>query len=212
VALLFDLDGTITDSRPGIIASLRHALHALGREAPPEAQLLRFIGPPTHDAFPEILDSRDPELVERAIAFYRDRYGAIGLFESTVYPGVAEGLKALATAGHSLWVVTSKPQVYAVQMIEHFGLRSLFVNVYGSELSGVRGNKGDLIAYVVAAEALAPETTWMIGDRKHDILGAKKNAVHAAGVLWGYGARAELEDAGAERIFASMADLVSALA
>jgi phosphoglycolate phosphatase len=210
VPLFFDLDGTISDSRPGIIASLRYALNALGREAPPEATLLRFIGPPTHDAFPEILDSRDPVLIDQAIAHYRERYSTIGLFESTVYPGVAEGLAALAAAGHSLWVVTSKPRVYATQMIEHFGLRSLFVNVYGSELDGVRGNKGELIAYVLSSERLAPATAWMIGDRKHDIAGAQKNAVHPAGVLWGYGSHEELAAAGAERLFASMSEIVLA--
>jgi phosphoglycolate phosphatase len=210
VNLFFDLDGTLTDSRLGILASLRHALRLLGRESPPDAQLMRFIGPPTHDAFPEILGSRDPLLVDRAIALYRERYSEVGLFEASVYPGVAQGVAALCAAGHTLRVVTSKPRVYADRMIDHFGLRPSFAEVCGSELDGTLGNKGDLIAHVLAARGLAPEGTWMFGDRKHDIAGARRNGVHAAGVLWGYGSRAELEDAGAERVYASMGELVGA--
>jgi phosphoglycolate phosphatase len=216
VHLFFDLDGTLTDSRPGILASLRYALGALGIEAPPDAELLRFIGPPTHDAFPELLGSSDPALVERAIGYYRDRYSTVGLFESAVYPGVTDGLAVLAAAGVRSWVVTSKPRVYAETIIEHFGLTAYFVKVYGSELSGERGDKGDLIAYVLGAQGqgvrLRPDETWMIGDRKHDVLGARRNGVHAAGVLWGYGAREELTAAGAERLFASMGEIVSAFA
>jgi phosphoglycolate phosphatase len=208
VNLFFDLDGTLTDSRPGILASLRHALRLLGRESPPDAQLMRFIGPPTHDAFPELLGSRDPVLVDRAIALYRERYSEVGLFEASVYPGVAEGVAALSSAGHPLRVVTSKPRVYADRMIDHFGLRPFFAEVCGSELDGTLGNKGDLIAHVLAARGLAPESTWMFGDRKHDIAGARSNGVHGAGVLWGYGSREELEEAGAERVYASMGELV----
>lgn len=214
VHLLFDLDGTLADSRPGIIASLRYALGALGMTAPPDTELLRFIGPPTHDAFRELLGSSDPALLERAIGYYRDRYSTVGLFESAVYPGVREGLAALGAAGVSSFVVTSKPHIYAEIMIEHFGLATFFAKVYGSELSGERGNKGDLIAYVLSAEGqgmrLRPDETWMIGDRKHDVLGARRNGVHAAGVLWGYGSREELAAAGAEHFFASMGEIVSA--
>jgi phosphoglycolate phosphatase len=210
VHLFFDLDGTLTDSREGILASLRHALRLLGREPPPDAQLMRFIGPPTHDAFPELLGSRDPVLVERAIALYRERYSEVGLFEASVYPGVAEGVAALSAAGHSLRVVTSKPRIYADRMIDHFGLRPFFVEVCGSELDGSLGDKGDLIAHVLAARGLPPQSTWMFGDRKHDIAGARRNGVHGVGVLWGYGSRDELEAAGAERVYASMGELVAA--
>lgn len=171
---------------------------------------MRFIGPPSHDAFPDILGSRDPALVDRAIAIYRERYSAVGLFEATVYPGVAEGLAALSTAGHALRVVTSKPRVYADRMIDHFGLRPFFVEVCGSELDGSLGNKGDLIAHVLSRAGIAPERAWMFGDRKHDVAGARRNGVHSAGVLWGYGSRAELETAGAESVYASMGELVAA--
>ena len=207
--LLFDLDGTLTDSRPGIISSMRHALGVLGLPVPEEHALLRFIGPPTHDAFRELLSSSDPALNARAIGIYRERYAKLGLFENSVYPGVAEGLSALGQAGAKLYVCTSKPEVFANQIIDHFELRRHFEHVYGSELNGERSNKGDLIAHVLNQEGLTNEA-WMIGDRLHDIRGAKLNALRSAGVLWGYGSREELAEAGADALFSSMPELVRA--
>jgi phosphoglycolate phosphatase len=208
--LFFDLDGTLTDSRPGIMASMRHAMTAIGREAPADHDLLRFIGPPTHDAFPELLGSSDHELNTRTIAIYRERYAALGLFENSVYPGVAAGLAALHDAGYPLCVVTSKPEVFANRIIDHFELRQFFKHVYGSELNGERSHKGELIAHVLASEGLTGADAWMFGDRMHDIRGAKQNAVRVAGVLWGYGSRDELAEAGADSIFETMPDLVHA--
>lgn len=207
--LLFDLDGTLTDSRPGIIASMRHALGVMGLPVPEEHSLLRFIGPPTHDAFRELLSSSDPDLNARAIGIYRERYAKLGLFENSVYPGVAEGLSALNEAGATLFVCTSKPEVFADQIIDHFELRRYFKHVYGSELSGERSNKGDLIAHVLTREGLTSDA-WMIGDRLHDIRGAKLNTLRSAGVLWGYGSRDELAEAGADALFPSMSELVRA--
>jgi phosphoglycolate phosphatase len=208
--LLFDLDGTLTDSRPGIISCMQHALGVLGLPVPHEHSLLRFIGPPTHDAFRELLSSSDPDLNARAIGIYRERYAKLGLFESSVYPGVAEGLAALGEAGATLFVATSKPQVFARTIIDHFGLARYFKTVYGSELDGTRSNKGDLIAHVLSQEGLTNDA-WMIGDRLHDIRGAKLNGLRSAGVLWGYGSRDELSEAGADACFANMRDLVEAL-
>ena len=208
--LFFDLDGTLTDSRPGIINGMRYAMAAMGLAVPEEHALLRFIGPPTHDAFRELLSSSDPDLNARAIGIYRERYAKVGLYENSVYPGVAEGLSALAEAGATLFVVTSKPEVFANQIIDHFELRRHFKHVYGSELSGERSNKGDLIAHVLTCERLTNEP-WMIGDRLHDIRGAKLNALRSAGVLWGYGSRDELAEAGADALFAAMPELVDAL-
>ena len=139
---------------------------------------------------------------------YRDRYATAGMFEGVVYPGVADGLGTLHAAGLALCVVTSKPHVYARRILEHFGLRGFFREVYGSELSGLRGDKGELIAYALVSEGAAARETWMVGDRSHDIVGAKKNGLRAAGVLWGYGTRDELLDAGADVLYASMPDLV----
>jgi phosphoglycolate phosphatase len=208
--LFFDLDGTLTDSRPGILASMRHALTLLGRAIPPDDALSRFIGPPTHDAFRELLQSNDPELNARTIAIYRERYAKLGLFESSVYPGVPEGLQALRQANYRLFVVTSKPQVFANIIIDHFELRQYFSQVYGSELSGERSNKGELIAHVLQSEGISPPEAWMIGDRLHDVAGAKQNGVRVAGVLWGYGSHEELSEAGADRVFQTMPELVHA--
>jgi phosphoglycolate phosphatase len=208
--LLFDLDGTLTDSRPGIISGMQHALTVMGLPVPPEQSMLRFIGPPTHDAFRELLSSSDPALNARAVGIYREYYAKQGLFENSVYPGIAEGVAALSEAGATLFVATSKPQVFARQIIEHFGLAQYFKTVYGSELSGERSNKGDLIAHVLTREGLTNDA-WMIGDRLHDIRGAKLNGLRSAGVLWGYGSREELIEAGADASFTNMRELVEAL-
>jgi len=210
IHLFFDLDGTLTDSRPGILASMRHALVTLGMAVPGDEVLSRLIGPPTRDAFRELLESSDPELNERTIAIYRQRYAALGLFESSLYPGILSGLPALCTADFTLRVVTSKPEVYANRIIDHFELRQYFGHVYGSELSGERSNKGELIAHVLASENISPSQAWMIGDRLHDIVGAKQNGLRSADVLWGYGSRQELSDAGADAIFQTMPELVRA--
>jgi phosphoglycolate phosphatase len=210
LVLLFDLDGTLTDSRPGILASMRHALLALDLRIPPDEALSRFIGPPTHEAFRELLASHDPELNARAIAIYRQRYSKLGLFESSLYPGIAHGLLTLCEAQIPLFVVTSKPEVYANTIIDHFGLRQYFGHVYGSELSGERSNKGELISHVLQREGIAKSQAWMIGDRLHDVVGAKRNGLRSAGVLWGYGSRAELGDAGADVVFETMPELVRA--
>jgi phosphoglycolate phosphatase len=210
--LFFDLDGTLTDSRPGILRSLRHALTALGREVPADEALLRFIGPPTNDAFRELLGTADQEQNLRAISLYRERFVKLGMFENSVYPGIVAGLSALRDADFPLLVVTSKPEVYANQIIDHFELRQFFGHVYGSELSGERGNKGELIAHVLASEGLSSADAWMFGDRLHDILGAKRNGLRAGGVLWGYGSRDELTEAGADAVFSDMPELVRAFA
>jgi phosphoglycolate phosphatase len=209
--LLFDLDGTLTDSRPGIVNSIRSTLLALGIELPSEEALTRYIGPPTHHAFRDLLGTSDAVLLERAVAMYRERFVKVGMFDNSVYPGVREGLEALTDGGNRLWVATSKPRIYAEAIVDHFALRRFFVRVFGSELDGVRGEKSDLIGYLLESERLSAAGCWMIGDRMHDVVGAHRNGVRAAGVLWGYGTRAELEAAGADVTFASMGDLVEAL-
>lgn len=208
--LFLDLDGTLTDSRPGILASMRHALTTLGLEVPADEALSHFIGPPTHDAFRELLQSSDPELNARTIAIYRQRYSKLGLFENSVYPGISQGLQALRDADIPLFVVTSKPEVYANTIIDHFELRQYFSRVYGSELTGERSNKGQLIAHVLRSEGISQAHAWMIGDRLHDIVGAKQNGLRSAGVLWGYGSLEELSAAGADTLFQTVPELVRA--
>ena len=209
--LFFDLDGTLTDPAPGIVACMLYALRKLGHSSPPAGDMRRFIGPPLRESFGEILGSDDPQLQEEAVRLYRERFSTIGLFENAVYPGIPRALELLSEDGFELRVVTSKPTVYSDQIIDHFGLRGFFPRVYGSELSGERSSKAELLAYALAAEALEPSGACMIGDRSHDIVGAKVHGIAAVGVLWGYGARAELESAGAECIVPAVEDLVAAL-
>lgn len=205
--LLFDLDGTLTDPGVGITRCLQHALEGLGRPTPPAPDLAWCIGPPLRESLAQLLGSPDASLVERAVALYRERFASVGMFENVVYPGVREGLLELRRGGHRLWVATSKPHVYAREILAHFDLLPMFAGVYGSELSGERTEKASLIRHVLGAERW-DEPPCMVGDRRHDVEGAHANGLPAVGVLWGYGGRAELEAAGADGLVASMPQLV----
>ncbi len=195
--VLIDLDGTLTDSAPGIVACIKHALAEMRLACPDDAALRHFIGPPLHETFREILGSDDPGRIQTALGFYRERFAARGIFENVVYPGIPLALQALVDAGAALFLATSKPLPYAERIVEHFGLRDYFSAVYGSEFDGTRSGKKDLIAHVLKIESLPPATVCMVGDRSHDVVGAKANGVRPIGVLWGYGSREELEGAGA---------------
>ncbi|HUG35399.1 MAG TPA: HAD family hydrolase [Candidatus Limnocylindrales bacterium] len=206
--MFFDLDGTLTDPFPGITRSIQHALAQLGHPVPDAAELHWCIGPPLLDTFGRLLDSADRALLDRAIAHYRDRFSTVGLFENAVYPEVPGAVEALRASGYRTFVVTSKPRVFALRIVEHFGLARLFDRVYGSELDGTRTDKGELIAHVLASETLAAERVVMVGDRQHDMIGARKCAVASIGVTYGYGTAAELEAHGAIRLAASPAEIV----
>lgn len=199
-AVLFDLDGTLTDPKPGITACIRHALAGLGRTPPDADDLLWCIGPPLGQSFATLLDTVDDTLIARGLALYRERFGAVGLFENAVYPGIAEAVAAVRAAGIATYVATSKPHVYATRIVAHFGLDPLFDGVYGSELDGARVEKGDLIAHALAEQRLDPARVVMIGDRQHDAIGARRCGVRVIGVTWGYGTEAELRAHGAEAI------------
>ena len=157
--------------------------------------------------FHELLGTRDAVRVEHAVRLYRERFGSVGLFENSVYPGVHEALAELSRAGHQACIVTSKPAPYAERIADHFGLREHLPAIYGAELSGGRSTKLELIALALEAEGARAEETCMIGDREHDVLGANGHGVHAIGVTWGYGSRAELLAAGADTLLDSIADL-----
>ena len=209
--IFFDLDGTLTDPLLGITRCIQHALVRLGRTAPELESLRRCVGPPLRDSFAELLETEDEELLARAIGLYRERFQPVGMFENGVYPDVPEGLETLRGWGYRLWVVTSKPRVFAEEIVRHFGLGGFFERVHGSELSGENADKGDLIRHVLSLEGIAPGEAWMVGDRMHDILGARRNGVEAIGVLWGYGSEEELRAAGPRRIVGSMAELCEAI-
>jgi phosphoglycolate phosphatase len=211
-ALLFDLDGTLTDPRPGIVGSIRHALERMERASPPDDVLATFIGPPLRATFAGLLDTTSPELIERAVALYRERFGTIGLFENEVYPGVPEMLAAAGALAPAAFVATSKPAVYAERIVKHFGLDHHFARVYGSELAGRFEDKSELLPHLLAAEAIAPGAAVMIGDRSVDVLAARAAGIRSIGVLWGYGSAAELTEAGADALCASPGDLLACLA
>ncbi|MGE0626080.1 MAG: HAD family hydrolase [Pseudomonadales bacterium] len=203
--VLFDLDGTLTDSRQGIIASIQHALDSLGRPVPPEDSLLWCIGPPLKGSFQRLLGN-DAE-AERAVALYRERFGAVGLYENQVYEGIPELLANLHSRGMRLAVATSKAEIYATRIVEHFGIERYFESVFGAELTGERSDKTDLIAWALERTGTDRSEVVMIGDRSHDMVGARNNGVAGVGVLYGYGSRAELLDGGARAVVDSPREL-----
>jgi phosphoglycolate phosphatase len=213
-AVFFDLDGTLTDPKPGITRCIQHAMTGLGR-VPPKADDLHWcIGPPLRGSFARLLDSSDGALLDRALALYRDRFGTVGLYENTLYPDVPETVGAVRARGYRTFVVTSKPEVFAVRIVEHFALTALFERVHGSELDGRRTDKGELIAHVLASERLEPSRVVMVGDREHDAIGAARCAVRCVGVGYGYGTEAELLAqgvAGLARSPREIVDLVEAV-
>jgi phosphoglycolate phosphatase len=204
--LLFDLDGTLTDPGLGIARCLQHALSALGRPVPSVSELGWCVGPPLRGSLAKLLGSSDPQMLDRALGLYRARFVSTGMFENSVYPGVVAGLGRLGEAGHQLWVVTSKPHVYARMILDHFSLLGAFTSVYGSELSGENADKAELIRHVLFTERFR-EQPHMVGDRRYDIEAAHTNNLVGVGVLWGYGSRAELEAAGADVLVESMEQL-----
>lgn len=209
--LFFDLDGTLTDPAPGITGCLAYAVQRMGRPTPPAVDLRRYIGPPLREAFADLLETRDAATIEEAVRSYRERFSTVGLFENAVYPGVERILGQLCAEGFRLALVTSKPTVYANRIIDHFQLRRFFAQVYGAELSGERSSKAELVAQALSGEGVEDFQACMIGDREHDILGAKANGVAAIGVTWGYGTAEELRRAGANAVIDSLDQLIAAL-
>lgn len=207
--ILLDLDGTLTDPQAGILACLRHALATLQQPIPDDYRLRQLIGPPLREGMGHLL-GRLPEdpLVEAAITAYRDRFSTVGLFENRLYDGILDALAALAPHG-PMFVVTSKPRVFAERIVIHFGLDRHIQVVYGSELDDTRSDKGDLIAHVLAQTNLAATETVMVGDRRYDIIGALRHQVIPVGVLWGYGSQEELTQAGSQHLLRQPSDLAT---
>ncbi len=198
--LLFDLDGTLVDPVEGITRSIQHALSKLHQPVPATEQLLWCIGPPLTESLKRLLENPSPEQEAQALHHYRQRYNEIGKFENRVYPHIPQALEALKQAGARLFIATAKPTIFATQIAAHFQLETHFEAVYGSELNGERSNKADLIAHILATEKLEPSMTVMVGDRKHDIIGAKQSHIKSVGVAYGYGSLEELTGAGADMI------------
>jgi len=192
--LLLDLDGTLVDSRPGVLDCFRFALAGVGRPQPAGADLTWIIGPPLRRSFAALLGG--PADVEAALGLYRARYASEGLFQATVYDGVEEALAELKTSGVRLFLCTSKPLVYAERILERFDLARHFEAAFGAELEGRLEDKGELIAHILADRRLKASAFVMLGDRSHDVVAARRHAIPAIGALWGYGGEEELSAAG----------------
>lgn len=208
--LLFDLDGTLTDSAAGIVRCMRDTLRAMGVQPPPAETLRWCIGPSLHENVRRLLPGADQATIARAVDQYRGFYDDGGYLENEVYDGVHEMLAALGS-DYRLIVATAKFSDIAERVLEAFALREHFAAVFGSHYDGRLADKRDLIAHVIKNERLSSETTAFIGDREHDIVGARHHGVFAIGVSYGYGTIQELTDAGADLICAHPREIVRAL-
>ncbi|MCB4955950.1 HAD family hydrolase [Streptococcus mutans] len=205
--ILFDLDGTLTNPALGITDSLAYALEKFNIEVTDKKELYRFIGPPLQDSFENFYHfSREDSL--KAVDFYRDYFRHKGLYENEVYQGIPDLLERLKAQGKKLLVATSKPEEFARQILKHFELFDYFDLVAGASMDGSRRLKGDVIAHALTSAQVSDlSATIMIGDREHDIIGAKKNGLDAIGVLYGFGNREELKKAGATYIATNVEEL-----
>lgn len=198
--LLFDLDGTLTDPASGITNSFKHVYEHFGMEIPSYEKLCSFIGPPLLETFRKEFGF-DVEKADESVRIYREYFAEKGLFENSVYPGIDGLLKKLKENKKHLIVATSKPEIYSVRILEHFSLSSYFDFICGSLLDESRSEKSEVISYALEkCGNPSKEKVLMIGDRKHDVLGAKKNGIKSCGILFGYGTESELEDASADFI------------
>jgi phosphoglycolate phosphatase len=205
--ILFDLDGTLTDSAPGIINSVIYALKKYGIEVDDRRSLYKFVGPPLADSF-ENYYGFSKEKTEKTIEYYHEYYKEKGMFENLVYEGLENLLKTLKDNDMTLIVATSKPQVLAEKILEHFNIAKYFTCIAGSNLDGTRSKKSEVISYALESCGITDlSEVIMIGDRKYDIIGAKQAGVSSIGVLYGYGDRNELEKAGADFIAGTVEDI-----
>jgi len=205
--LLFDVDGTLTDSREGIVRCIHYAILELGADAPPVESLTQYVGPPLPASFATLLGTSDPKRVDLALAAYRRRFERLGMFENALYPGIAEALEQFAAAGFGLHVVTAKPRVYARQILDHFNLSSRLRVVHGPELDQRDYSKASLVREACVEAHIGSHDGTVIGDRAEDMLAAKRNGLCSVAALWGYGGREELEAARPDCLASSIADL-----
>ena len=207
--VLLDLDGTLSDSRPGIAACFRHTLTTLGHDPETAGDLTWAVGPPISVSLQRLLAPFGDDRVEQALAIYRERYSAVAIYDCSVFPGVTAMLDALREQRRTLCIATSKRRDYAERVIDYLGLRRYMRAVYGAMPGGGLDRKADLLGYILAEERFAAAECVMLGDRYHDIEAAKANGMRSIGALWGYGGRDELEQAGADRIAARPDDVVA---
>ncbi len=208
--IFFDLDGTLTDPQEGITNCVKYALESFGIHETDYSMLLRFIGPPLIDSFHDFYGF-DKEDSLRAVEKYRERFSAVGLFENKVYDGIYDMLRELVDSGHILVLATSKPKIYADRIMAKYRLRPYFKLICGAELDGTRNDKSEVIEYAIGRLGCPRDRIIMVGDRKHDIIGAEKCGIASCGVRFGYAEPGELEAAGADFIAGDIGDLLSVL-
>lgn len=208
--IIFDLDGTLTDPMIGITKSVQYALRRYGIEEPDLRKLTPFIGPPLTDSFQKYY-SFSPAQAREAVLVYREYFTERGIFENEEISGIREMLNGLRASGKQLFVATSKPELFARRIIRHFQMEDYFLFVGGADMEETRVKKGDVIRYVMEEKKITAETAVMVGDREHDIIGAKENGLESIGVLFGYGSREELEEAGADQIAVDAEELLRLL-
>lgn len=205
--VLFDLDGTLTNPGRGITNSVAYALNKFGIETEDKKEFYKFIGPPLLDSFMKYYGFSEEE-AETAIAYYREYFRDTGIFENEVYDGIPELLEEIRNSGRKIILATSKPEEFAKRILVHFGLDKYFDFAAGATMDSSRNKKGDVIAYALKESGCSSENAVMVGDRLHDILGAKENGLDSIGVLFGYGSREELENAGADYIAGTVKDII----
>jgi phosphoglycolate phosphatase len=202
--VLLDLDGTLIDSQPGILASCLAALRALGHAPDDTLDIRSHIGPPLQDIMQSLLRSYGDDRVDEAVAAYRQHYGESGLFGSEPYPGVGSSLDEMKRAGLQIYLATSKRATFASRILEHLKFAAYFDGIYGSVPGGELDHKPELLAHILSRHHdISPSHSVMVGDRRHDIAGARAVGMRGLGVLWGYGTRDELETAGADQLVES---------
>lgn len=209
--ILFDLDGTLTDPKPGITKCVQYALAKMGIDEPDCDKLTPFIGPPLAKAFKEFYQMNDQQAVQ-AIAYYRERFSTVGLYENSVYPGIPELLGRLTEQGNKMVIATSKPTVFSVKILDYFHLSTYFSLIIGSNLDGTRVEKSEVIAFALAELGdVDRESVIMVGDRKHDIFGARDNGIDAIAVSYGYGSQDELRQASPKYTVQTVEELAAVL-
>lgn len=208
-SVLLDLDGTLIDSHPGILASCLAALRALGHEPDEtlDTRIRRAIGPPLEDLMQILLRSYGDDRVDEAVAAYRQHYGESGFLGSIPYPGIGESLEEMKRTRLRIYLATSKRAIFANRILDHLKFAQYFDGIYGSVPSGELDHKPELLAHILSQQSLSPSHSLMVGDRRYDISGAHAVGMRGLGVLWGYGTRDELETAGADQLVDSPADL-----
>lgn len=206
--ILFDLDGTLTESGIGIINSILFALERMGIKESDKDKLKKFIGPPLAESFMKNYGFTDDQAKE-AVALCQEYLKTKGIYEAPLYDGIGEVLKTLKALGKSLYVATSKPEVFAIQILQYLQVDDYFTDIVGSNVDGTRIMKDEIITFLLEKNRIADKAkVVMVGDREHDILGAKKVGIDSIGVLYGYGDYAELQTVGATYIVETLADMV----